>query len=284
MVKKKWFLYSLYAVVLAVIFVYYLFPAERLKTFIVLEANRIYPAGRVSIDNAGLVFPPGVRLSNVRLDHADGPVLFADDVVIYPHIKSLWGHRKVFSFKMTAYEGLVTGTAEMQGQQAVNVDAVVAGMNLSGIPVLQQLPAGRVEGILDATIAYAAGDDKPETVNATLDIRQMAVALTPPFLTLDRVRFEKVHADALLRHQHLEISRVDFSGDQIEGTLAGTASLSQDLMRSAVNLTGTVMPQKQFLDKSALRLPGPYLAGLKAKGGLPVRISGPLGALQLSTN
>ncbi|MFZ0612070.1 MAG: type II secretion system protein GspN [Desulfobacterales bacterium] len=284
MVKRKWFLYSLYAVVLAVFFVYYLFPAERLKTFVILQANQIYPAGRLSIDKAGLAFPPGVHLLNVRLDHADGPVLFADDVAIYPHIKSLWGDRKFFSFKITAHEGLVTGTAELQGHQVVSVDAVVAGMNLSLIPVLQQLAAGRVEGILNATVAYGAGGDKPETADATVDIQQMAVALTPPFLTIDRVRFEKVHADALLRNQRLEISQVDMTGDQIEGTLAGTASLNPNLMQSVVNLSGTVMPQKQFLDKSALRIPGPYLAGLKAKGGLPVRISGPLGALQLTTN
>jgi len=284
MVKRNWFLYSLYAVVLAGIFVYYLFPAERLKTFVVLQANRIYPAGRVSVDTAGLVFPPGVRLHTVRLDHAAGPVLLADDVAIYPHLKSLLSDRKVFSFQMTAHEGLVSGTAEMQGRQVVSVDAVVSGMNLSGIPVLQQLSAGRIEGILAATIAYAAGVGKPETVNAAVDIRQMAVALMPPFLGLDHVRFEKVHADALLRNQRLEVSRIDLTGDQIEGTLAGTASLSQDLMQSVVNMSGTIMPQKQFLDKSVFRNSGSFLAGLKAKGGLPIRISGPLGALQVSTN
>ncbi len=284
MVKRKWFLYSLYAVVLAVFFVYYLFPAERLKTFVVLQADRIYPAGRVSIGKANLVFPPGVRLLNVHVDHADAPVLFADDVTIYPHIESLWGDRKVFSFKVTAHEGVVTGTAEMQEDRVVSVDAVVAGMNLSGIPVLQQLSAGRVEGILDATVAYGAGGDKPETMNAAVDIRQMAVGLTPPFLNLDRVRFEKVHADAVLRHRRLEISRVDLTGDQLAGTLAGTATLTPDLMHSMVDVSGTVMPQKQFLDQSALRIPGPFLAGLKARGGLPIRISGPLGALQLTTN
>ena len=60
--KKKWFLYSLYAVVLATFFVYYLFPTERLKMFVIAQVGRINPALRVTVEKAGLMLPPGVRL------------------------------------------------------------------------------------------------------------------------------------------------------------------------------------------------------------------------------
>ena len=281
--KKKWFLYSIYAVALATFFVYYLFPTERLKTFIVMQVGRINPALRVTIANAGLMLPPGVRLQRVQVDHDNAPLLFADDLAILPHLKTLFSDRKLYSFKMKTYEGDVTGTAEIDGSGQVTIDAVVAGLRLSGIPFLKRLSANHIEGILDGKFAYVAASGKPQALTINLDINSMAFRLGTPLLTLDQVRFDKVLFDAVLRNQRLEITRVALTGDQIEGNLSGSASLNTDLMHSIVNLNGTVMPQEQFLENSGFQVSGSVLAGLKAGGGIPIRISGPFGNLQLAT-
>jgi type II secretion system protein N len=281
--KKKWFLYSIYALALAIFFVYYLFPTERLKTFVVMQVSRINPALRVTVAKAVLMLPPGVRLQQVQVDHDNTPLLFADDLVILPHLKTLLSDRKRYSFRMKSYEGEVTGTAEVDGTRQVTIDALVAGMKLSGLPFLKRFSANHIEGILGGKFAYVAASGKPEVLNITLDINNMAVTLGTPFFTLDQVRFDKVHADAVLRNQRLEITRVALTGEQVEGNLAGSVSLNTDLMQSVVNLNGTVMPQKQYLENSGVQVSGSVLAGLKAGGGIPVRISGPLGDLMLST-
>ncbi|MEN8758477.1 MAG: type II secretion system protein GspN [Desulfobacterales bacterium] len=281
--KKKWFLYSVYAVALAIFFVYYLFPTERLKTFIVMQIGRVNPALRVTVAKAGLMLPPGVRLQRVRVDHDNDPLLFANDLAIVPHLKTLLSDKKLYSFRMKTYEGTITGTAEIDDSGQVTIDAVVAGLKLSDIPFLKRLSANHIEGILDGKFAYVAASGKPEALDINLDINNMAVTLGTPLFTLDRVRFDKVHADAVLRNRLLEITRVALTGDQIEGNLAGSASLNTDLMLSIVNLNGTVMPQKQFLENSGFQVSGSILAGLKAGGGIPIRISGPLGDLQLAT-
>jgi type II secretion system protein N len=281
--KKKWFLYSVYAVALAIFFVYYLFPTERLKTFIVMQIGRVNPALRVTVAKAGLMLPPGVRLQRVQVDHDNDPLLFANDLAIVPHLKTLLSDRKLYSFRMKTYEGTITGTAEIDDSGQVTIDAVVAGLKLSDIPFLKRLSANHIEGILDGKFAYVAASGKPEALDINLDINNMAVTLGTPLFTLDRVRFDKVHADAVLRNRLLEITRVALTGDQIEGNLAGSASLNTDLMHSIVNMNGTVMPQKQFLENSGFQVSGSILAGLKAGGGIPIRISGPLGDLQLAT-
>jgi type II secretion system protein N len=229
------------------------------------------------------MLPPGVRLQRVQVDHDNDPLLFANDLAIVPHLKTLLSDRKLYSFRMKTYEGTITGTAEIDDSGQVTIDAVVAGLKLSGIPFLKRLSANHIEGILDGKFAYVAASGKPEALDINLDINNMAVTLGTPLFTLDRVRFDKVHADAVLRNQRLEITRVALTGDQIEGHLAGTASLNTDLMQSIVNLNGTVMPQKQFLENSGFQVSGSILAGLKAGGGIPIRISGPLGDLQLAT-
>ena len=281
--KKKWFLYSVYAVALAIFFVYYLFPTERLKTFIVMQIGRVNPALRVTVAKAGLMLPPGVRLQRVQVDHDNDPLLFANDLAILPHLKTLLSDRKLYSFRMKTYEGTITGTAEIDDSGRVTIDAVVAGLKLSDIPFLKRLSANHIEGILDGKFVYVAASGNPEALDINLDINNMAVTLGTPLFTLDRVRFDKVHADAVLRNRRLEITRVALTGDQIEGNLAGSASLNTDLMHSILNLNGTVMPQKQFLENSGFQVSGSILAGLKAGGGIPIRISGPLGDLQLAT-
>ncbi len=281
--KNKWFLYSVYTVALATFFVYYLFPAERLKAFIVMQVGRVNPALRVTVAKAGLMLPPGVRLQRVQVDHDNAPLLFADDLAILPHLKTLLSDKKLYSFKMKTYEGDVTGTVEIDDSGQVMIDAVVAGLKLSGIPLLKRLSTNHIEGLLDGKFAYVAASGKPEALDINLDIRNMTVTLGTPLFTLDRVRFDKVHADAVLRKQRLEITRVALTGDQIEGHLAGSASLNPDPMQSIVNLNGTVMPQKQFLQNSGFQVSGATLTGLKAGGGIPIRISGPLGDLQLAT-
>jgi type II secretion system protein N len=283
MVKKKWFLYSIYAVALAAFFVYYLFPTERLKAFVVMQVGRVNPALRVTVAKAGLMLPPGVRLQRVQVDHDNAPLLFADDLVILPHLKTLLSDRKLYSFRLKTYEGTITGTAEIDDSGQMTIDAVVAGLKLSDIPLFKRLSANHIEGILGGKFAYVAASGKPEALDVNLDINNMAVTLGVPLFTLDRVHFDKVLADAVLRNRRLEISRVAMTGDEIEGHLAGSASLNTDLMHSIVNLNGTLMPQKQFLENSGFQVSGSILAGLKAGGGIPVRISGPLGDLQLAT-
>ncbi|MGW8187248.1 MAG: type II secretion system protein GspN, partial [Desulfobacterales bacterium] len=272
-----------YAVAITTFFVYYLFPTERLKSFIVMQVGRINPALRVTVAKAGLMLPPGVRLERVQVDHDNVPLLLADDLAILPHMRTLFSDRKLYSFRMKISEGDVTGTAEADGSGQIAIDAVVAGLKLSDIPFLRRLSANHIEGVLDGKIVYDAASDKPEALTINLDINNMSATLGTPFFTLDRVHFDKVHADAVLRNQRLELTHVALTGDQIEGNLAGTASLNKNLMRSIVNLNGTVMPQKQFLENSGFQVSGSVLAGLKAGGGIPIRISGPLGDLQLVT-
>lgn len=281
--KKKIFLYGSYVIALVVFFVYYLFPAERLKAFVVMQVRRINPELRMSVEKVGLMFPPGLRLQRVQVDHDNTPLLLADDLAILPHLKTLLSARDLYSFRMKTHAGTITGTAEIDGPRQATIDAVASGLKLNGIPLLRRLSAEPVEGVLDGTFAYAVAADKPETLNINLNISNMAIALATPFFTLNEIRFEKVHAEAVLRHQHLEIMRVVLSGDQIEGHLSGSALLGKDIMQSIVKLSGTVMPQKQFLDNSGVQVPGVFLAGLKAGGGIPIRISGPLDDLRLET-
>jgi type II secretion system protein N len=283
MKTKSWILYVFYAVVVAVFFLYYLFPSQILKNYIIAQASRVNPDFRLTAGKAELVFPFKIRLHNVDLDHVSDRLLQAEQVTIAPRLLSLIGKKNVFAFSLKAYQGLITGTAEIADGQRLMLNAVASKIQLADMQALNKLSTNRVEGVLEGTLNYAAGNGRLETLNFNFKIINMTIILAVPFFTLEKIRFDNVQAEAVLQNQQLKISQVILTGDQIEGNLSGYALINNDVRNAIVNLSGTVMPQQKFIKSSGFQIPPSFLDSLKSGGGLPIRISGPIDDLRLET-
>ena len=120
-------------------------------------------------------------------------------------------------------------------------------------------------------------------MSVNFEISQLTIEPATPFFTLKIISFATVEAEADLQNQQLKISRVTLTGDQIQGNLSGYASIGNDTRLTTVNLSGTVMPQTNFMQRSGFQIPPSLLEDLKTGGGIPVRISGPLDDLRLET-
>jgi type II secretion system protein N len=281
--KKTWILYGSYAVIVAVFFFYYLFPSHSLKTYIIAQAGRVNPDFRLSAEKAELVFPYKIRLQNVDLDHFSDRLMEADILTVTPRFRSLISRKSLFAFSMNAYQGHISGTADIADGQRLVLNAVASEVQLADIPFLNRMSNNKVKGILHGSLNYAAGKGRLETLNIDLDITNLAIILASPFFTLEQLEFDTVETDAYLQNQQLKISRVALTGNQIEGNLSGYASIKNDLQRTTVNLSGTVMPQQQFIESSGFQIPPPLMDSLKSGGGIPIRISGPIDNLRLAT-
>jgi type II secretion system protein N len=281
--KKTWLLYSSYAVIIAVFFFYYLFPSHSLKTYIIAQAGRVNPDFRLTAEKAELVFPFKIRLQNVDVDHISERLLEADMLTVAPRLRSLISRKSLFNFSMNAYQGHITGTADIADGQRLVLNAVASEVQLADIPFLNNMSDNRVDGVLQGSLNYAAGKGSLETLNIDLDISNLNIVLATPFFTLNQVKFDSVETDAYLQNQQLKISRVTLTGNQIEGNLSGYASIKNDIRQTTINLSGTVMPQQQFIESSGFQIPPPLLDSLKSGGGIPIRISGPLDNLRLAT-
>lgn len=281
--KKSWILYVFYAVVVAAFFLYYLFPSQSLTNYIIAQASRVNPDFRLAAGKAELVFPFKIRLHNVDLDHLSERLVEAQEVTIAPRLLSLIGKKNVFAFSMKVHQGLITGTAEIADGQRLILDAVASKIQLADIQALNTISTNRVEGVLEGTLNYAAGNERLEALNFNFDILNMTITLAVPFFTLKKMSFDNVQAEAVLQNQQLKISQVILTGDQIEGNLSGYASLNNDVRRTTINLSGTVMPQPAFIESSGFQIPPSFLDSLKSGGGIPIRISGPIDDLRLET-
>ena len=281
--KKTWLLYSSYAVIVAAFFFYYLFPSHSLKTYIIAQAGRVNPGFRLNAEKAELVFPYKIRLQNVDLDHFSDRLLEADILTVTPRLRSLISRKSLFKFSMNAYQGYITGTADIANGQRLVLNAAASEVQLADIPFLNNMSENRVEGVLQGSLNYAAGKGRLETLNIDLDLSNLIIVLATPFFTIEQLRFDSVETDAYLQNQQLKISRVTLTGNQIEGNLTGYASINNDIRQTTINLSGTVMPHQEFIESSGFQIPPPLMDSLKSGGGIPIRISGPLDNLRLAT-
>ena len=111
--KSRVFL-GLYIVGLLAFFLYLGFPADSIKTYVVNQLSGLSPQIEVTIERIALALPPGIRLYNVDLYHQEQVWGRFDNIKIIPHLSSLFGSNKAFSFKANAYTGEIKGKANIE--------------------------------------------------------------------------------------------------------------------------------------------------------------------------
>ena len=82
-------LYLAYGLFVTVLFIYLLFPGERVKAFIVAQANSLVPHVSISVGDVGVGFPMTVQLEGVTWFVDGNPVMRSEQVRVRPHLMSL---------------------------------------------------------------------------------------------------------------------------------------------------------------------------------------------------
>ena len=282
----KWLLYGIYTVAIAAFFLYYLFPSETVKKYIVARAGSLNPEIRVSIDDVTPVFSHGLRLHAVQLEYRSRDLLDAEEIVIVPDLLSLLSANPSFAFHIKALGGGVKGDVEItrrQPQGRIKMNAEIAAVRLENTPSVRRFFENRLTGICSGTIIYTGGPGQGRTLNALLSVAEVTVRLNEPVFGMAEIAFDSVAAEVTLRNRQLKISRLMLQGDQFDGEFAGSGVIREDFDDSPINLSGTITPQSKFMQGSGLNISGTAIAGSAGGGGqIPVKISGPLGDIRLS--
>lgn len=271
---RKWIAYGLYIVAVAALFIYYLFPSETVKNYMAARAGQVNPDIRVSILKVTPVFPPGLRLHTVELDYQSDLLLNADEVTIVPDLMSLFSSGSSFSFRVKAHGGSIDGHTEITGNRPanrVNMTADIAGIRLENIPFVKRLSDYRLKGVCTGKIVFSGTQMSNSTMNASIEIEDMAVSLKNPVFGIKDLQFKSVNAEATLRNQQLKISRLLLKGDQFDGRFSGSGVMGNRLNNSSISLTGTITPRDKFFQGSNIKISG--------AGEIPVKISGTFGNL-----
>jgi type II secretion system protein N len=265
---KKWFVYLAFIITVMVFLIYYLFPSEFVKRYIIFKISQINPELEVSIGNVFPTFPPGLRFDTVSFEYAGNRMLEAEEMRVVPRLASLLRARRILLFSLNAYSGSVIGKAYIiainkNGQ--FDLEAIISGMQLADIPVIKNQSAFKLSGVLGMEISYQNGPKIGNTMRARMEILDIELQSENLFLNQDFLAFERIEAYLFMRDGRIELESCNFTGDQLDGMLSGFGVLKNPVNKSTIDLSGRLNPHHPFLSQQDGNLPPAILNALKSE-------------------
>jgi type II secretion system protein N len=205
------------------------------------------------------------------------PALRLDSLRITPHLFSMLGQNKKFSFKGAMGDGKLKGTAEMttasSGEQ-VQGDLRFTQMPFEFLEILSQYPNFKPDGKMNATVNFDSTKGGG-LADINLEITPARIVLEPPLMDLKVLEFSLIKAQLAATPRMVQIRSCEATGDQIEGKLTGAVVLRQPFADSRLTLSLTAKPQPAFIaDHKNDMIGGLLTSGNVQKRGLIFRISG----------
>ena len=253
--KKKALWYILYGVVITLVFLFVLFPAEAVKSRIetaaaarnlALQAEALKPS-----------FPLGIQFQNLSLSLAGQRETFfkGETLDLQANILSLVQKHPSARFSGKAYGGRFDGQMAFFSFQKIYPPAAASfnfqSIDLGKYPLIRQELGKPVTGKIGGTIAYGNDYETISGINGSLFITltKGSYPLAESFLGSGRIEIDRGEVRAQLKNGVLKLEKMDMFGPQINCFLKGNITLAQDWKNSQLNLTGVV----EILSKSKVK-------------------------------
>jgi type II secretion system protein N len=273
----KIFLYILYAVFALAVFLYFRFPSDLMKEILIARMNRMQPMAQLEMDSVRPTIPPGIKLEPLTIFYDNMPVLRMDSIKITPHLFSMLGQNKKFSFKGTLGDGELSGTAQMAAASSggqMQGELRFSQVPLEFLEILSQYPNFKTDGKMNAMVNFDSAKGGG-SADISLEITPAHIMLEPPLMDLKSLEFSLIKAQLAATPRMVQIRSCEATGDQLEGRLTGAVVLRQPFADSRLTLSLTARPQPAFIADHKNDMIGGLLAsGNVQKRGLIFRISG----------
>jgi type II secretion system protein N len=276
----KILIYALYALTAGIVFLYLLFPSDLIKEVLVERLAQTQSGIQVRVETIRPTLAPGLSFQPLSISYADKAVLRSEQVKLRPHLLSLLGDPKIFSFNGPLGSGRFSGHAEMtrkqkRPQNTIHID--LTGVPLDAIELFKQWPHYLPYGEIEGQIAYDSLKGGSGTVEVNVVIAPARIVIDPPLMGLKVLEFSELRATLSATQRRLTIKRCEAFGAQLEGKITGSIAFDQPMGNSRPTLSLTVKPQAAFIADHKDDMIGGLLASDKAqKRGVVFQIAGTL--------
>jgi len=246
----RWLGYAFYAIALTAGLLYYRFPSNALKRYLVSEAAAARPPMALSLKGLHPQWPPGIHLDGVELSLRESlqqNLLQAETISIVPALWTLASRAPRYHVHAHAYEGDIMGHVRLQEKAAgapFSTTLDFRDLHIGLHSYIRSLLGRPVEGKLNGRIRYAGPRDRlmDGEGEGTLVVSNGKVTLPQPILGLTAIEFDRLSATISLKDRKVVLTRVQLDGKALKGELSGTITLNLNPWRSTLDLKGTVEP------------------------------------------
>jgi type II secretion system protein N len=247
MKSKKWLGYTVYGILVTVLFLYVLFPSHRMAGYIesvVLERN---PKVDLSMRSADIAFPLGLSCERVvlGLKGEPGSEIKADRVKGKLSLLRLL--KGDFSILLTAEAYGGTVDARLDSPDRFSSGTITADMTFEGIELEECAPlkdiAGRdIEGRLGGTLLFEGNwhDIINGEGNAHFSLNEGTIGLQKDMFGFEALIFEKAEGKMILKNRIVALDSLKVEGKEMTSSLSGRIFLNRNFAKSRLSLKGNV--------------------------------------------
>ena len=285
--KKSAFYYILYTLGAFVVFLYFLFPGDKLATRVSYTLNPYLAPVNMSMDRLELYPPLGVGGKGIVFSFPDGAQILLDQFRLKPSLATLFDASPEFAFDANLYHGTVTGKIKTplsltQGiKHALTtwvVDAVFDDLALEQLHYGNSQGAVTVSCLAGGRFTLARNPDRTPGGTGEINISNCSIDIENAMLSalgIPGVNFSTGKLTYRLQDNRVEILGCRATGPEMTIELTGRVDLATPVSKSRLDLKGTLQPDAGYL--AGFKTLPPMISGLlgRFKGkGLPFKIKG----------
>ena len=252
-------MYTLYGVFLSCALLVFRFPSDALMDYIQAEFHNKYPNLLVSVQKVSLSFPIGLKFTGAELLTRVPPeqtVFSAKKIIIRPNLMSLLGSNPEYRFSCQAYDGTITGQADIRknGEEiSFKLSTEFIKIHIDENSPLPAYIKDYFGGILEGTVTFSGSGlfDPDGTGEAALTLSNGSFKFAQPLLNINVIDFEEVPVKAELKDQNLNISNARLKGKDFLGQASGVIALKSPIKKSRLNIEFKIEPTAAFMQDSS---------------------------------
>jgi type II secretion system protein N len=273
---KTGYLYGSILLGAIILFLFFLFPGERVNQHVIQGIHGVLPDCDVVITGSAPALPMGLKLSGVSISRLDDEVFSAEKVKLGIPVLSLFSQNRRFSVKAKTYGGELKGVVTLiQNESTQEIQSVSSAFELTGIrieeiPALDQLVSGGITGLLGGTVDIDSARPADQAL-INLHGTDVSFDLATSMINLGNMDFSDMVMDGVFTRNELTINGFDAKGSHADCRLSGKIHFSGPVEESTLHLSGVIHPHPEFLKKLQV---GAFPIKPAGTGGLPFEISG----------
>jgi len=253
--KNKWLGYTLYVIIVTLVLLYYLFPAQTVEDSFNKSITGINPELHFKAEKISPWISPGLKISDGEIylgTAVASPVFKADSLYIKPQFMKLLGGEYNVSISGTAYKGEIKGSLQSEDKEGKILEGKLAfkDFDLAVYSFLAEKLPHRLSGLFSGNVVYARDASNPAgSGKADFKLAGGQLQFENPILGIDSVNLQNIDLELELRNRNVTVVKGELTGSELNASVTGSIQLYPDLKNSQLNLKGTVEPLAEFYRK-----------------------------------
>ena len=275
---RTWFFYIAYTLFAVGLFLFLLFPSETFKGAVSTYLLKTFPAYQIQIGQVMPILPLGLGMDSVRISQQERLNAQIDEIKITPKLATLFSDSKAINFRGTAYSGVLDGNVELNQRDTglyAEILLKLTGIRVDEIEDLQTVLQRKLSGSLSGIVTFVDAPGSADNLKGNLELSGARLAFSNPLIKITEIDFNEISADFNLNKKVFSLKRMEATGGQVTGNLAGTIMIRRPFENSRLNLRGSFIPEETLMAGMQGIIAKNLFKQLKPGAkGMPVRIYG----------